>query len=281
MSTLTETPGFLTGPDGPLFCVDSRPPNPATRGVVLAGGGWMGSSTNRNGVLVRMSRAVGEIGVRAARFDWRGTGESGGTVERFDLEAPFHDDVATVIRYLVDTGCTSVTVFGICFGAWSSLLAADDHEQVDHVILLSLPFPSEKTKADHKTDRIALDSAMRMAWRPAVWVTLLKNPAMRQAIVRGLRRKILKRSDAGKTIPKATTSAAVPVVLERLAARKVTIDLIFGEKDLEFASYQAFTAHTPLPAGIRVTCIPGDLSNFGTLAAQEAAVDAVVKALVR
>ncbi len=279
MSTVTEIPGFLAGPEGPLFCVDSHPPESGGRGIVLAGGGWMGSSTNRNGVLVRISRAVADVGVRAVRFDWRGTGESGGSVERFDLEAPFHDDVATVIQHLADTGCSSVAVFGICFGAWSSLLAADSYEVVDQVVLVSLPFPSDKTKADHKTDRIAFESAFRMAWKPAVWVTLFKNPAMREALIRGLRRKLLKRSDARTTLPTSTTSSAVPLVLERLAARGVAIDLVFGEKDLEFASYQAFTAHTPLPSGIRVTCVPGDLSNFGTITAQDAAVEAVVKAL--
>lgn len=281
MNVISEEAGFLDGPQGPLFCVVTNPAEASNRGIVLSGGGWSGSSTNRNAVLVRMARAIAANGARAARFDWRGTGESAGEVERFNLEAPFFDDVATVARHLEATGSTSVAVSGICFGSWSALVAVDEVRAIDRAILISLPFPSTMTKADHKADRIAIDSALKMAWRPAVWMSLVKNPAMRQAVVRALRRKVFGKSAAGATVPKANTADAVPEILDRLVKRGVAINLIFGEQDLEYASYKTFTAHSPLPASVKVTVIPGDLSNFGTLTAQQAAIDAVVSAMNR
>lgn len=280
MTAVTERAGFVDGPLGPLFCAVTEPDTPADRGLILAGGGWMGSSTNRNSVLVRIGRAAAVRGFVAARFDWRGTGESAGSIARFDLEAPFHDDVTAVITEMRAADVGSVALSGICFGAWSSLVAAELEEVVDQVILISLPFPSDKTKADHKADRIGLDSALHAMSRPALWSTFLRNREMREAATRAIRRKLLRSSTRGRSIPTAATSAQVPEVLERLARRGVKIDLIFGEQDLEYASYRSFIAGASLPQSIRVTVIPGDLSNFGTLAAQDAAVEAVVGALV-
>jgi alpha/beta superfamily hydrolase len=280
VTTVTERVGFIDGPLGPLFCAVSEPDTPADRALILAGGGWMGSSTNRNSVLVRMARAVAAQGLVAARFDWRGTGESAGSIARFDLEVPFHDDVTAVIGEIGAGDVGSVALSGICFGAWSCLVAAELEEIVDQVILISLPFPSDKTKADHKADRIGLDSALRAMSHPALWGTFLRNREMRVAATRAIRRKLLGSSTGGQWIPTATTTAEVPQILGRLARRGVKIDLIFGEQDLEYASYLSFIAGTPLPQSIRISVIPGDLSNFGTLAAQEAAVEAVVGALV-
>lgn len=281
MTGPTERVGFIEGPAGPLFCAITEPARVDDRGMVLSGGGWLGSGTNRNAVIVRMARAVAEEGVRAARFDWRGTGESSGQIRRFDLDEPFHGDVDAAIQELIGAGSASVIVSGICFGAWSALLAADRQPVVDQLILISLPFPTDRTKGDHKADRIGFDAAFRAAWRPAVLTELARNPAMRSAAVRTLRRKLWRSADQGLSVPKSTTAEQVPATLDRLVRRGATVDLIFGEQDLEYASYRQFVESSPLPDSVRVTVIPGDLSNFGTLAAQDSAIEAVVGALRR
>lgn len=279
MTTLHEAPLFLDGPAGPLFVVETTSSASRAGSVVVNGGGWLGTGTNRNAVLVRMARRLAENGYRATRFDWRGTGESGGTLESFDLKGPFGDDVGTVIEHLEGTGSDAIALTGICFGSVSAVAAAREHESVKRLALISLPFPSRMTKADHKADRIDLDAAMKMALKPATWATLVKNSAMRQAVIRALKRKLFGRSTRGKTIPSKTSGLDTALLVEELAGRGVDIHLIFGEGDLEYASYQAYVEHTPLPPSVKVQVVPGDLSNFGTILAQEAAIEHVVAAL--
>lgn len=279
MTTLSETPLFLDGSAGPLFVVESAPQSPQRGSVVVSGGGWLGTGTNRNAVLVRLARSLADRGYRTARFDWRGTGESGGSLERFDLKAPFKDDVGTVISHLESSGGEPIALTGICFGSVSALAAARQHRSVTRLALISLPFPSEVTKAEHKTDRIEIDSLVKMALKPATWNALLRNRSMRQAVARGLKRKFLGRSSEGQSRPSKTSGLDTAANVEALASRGVDIHLIFGEGDLEYASYQAYIEHTPLPPSVTVTVVPGDLSNFGTLEAQQAAIDQVVAAL--
>ena len=230
---------------------------------------------------VRAARAAAAVGVTAARFDWRGTGESLGVTERFDLDAPYFADVECVIEELKSVGAARLALSGICFGAFSALVAAENDLSVERLVLISLPFPSDRTKTDHKADRLSTSSALKLAWRPAVLSSLMRNPAMRDAAWRGIKRKVFRSSGPATTIPTRRTTEAVPGILRRLADRGIEIDLIFGEQDLEYAAYRALSEADPLPVSIRVATIPGDLSNFGTLAAQDAAVDAIVRALSR
>ena len=281
MTELTEIPLYVESPAGPLFVVESIPTG-RTRGIaVLSGGGWLSTGSNRNAVVVRMARRVAEAGYRTARFDWRGTGESGGSLDKFDLKTPFTDDVGTVLRHLEAEQSGEVALTGICFGSVSALAAAQRHPEVGRLALISLPFPSRMSKADHKADRIDLDSVLRMAARPATWTTLFRNAGMRSAVVHALRRKILRSSTRGESTPTEATGFDTAAIIEQLAARGVSIELIFGEGDLEYASYNAYVEQTPLPASVAVTVVPGDLSNFGTIEAQDAAIDHVVAAITR
>ncbi len=274
-----ETPLYLESPSGPLFAVESAPTGSSRGAVVVTGGGWLSTGTNRNSVVVRMARRLAEAGYRTARFDWRGTGESGGSLDRFDLRTPFTDDVGTVIRRLEQHQPANLTLTGICFGSISALAAAQRHPGVTRLALISLPFPSRMSKADHKADRIDLDSVLKMAARPTTWTTLMRNPGMRTAVGKALRRKLLRSSTRGKTTPTDDMGFDTATIIEDLAAKGVEIHLIFGEGDLEYASYQSYVERMPLPGSIEVTVVPGDLSNFGTIDAQNAAIDRVVAAV--
>lgn len=277
----SETPLFIESPAGPIFAIESAPDGEERRAVVVNGGGWLSTSTNRNAVLVRLARKLAHDGHRVARFDWRGTGESGGSLDRFDLASPFTDDVGAVVRHLETTGSPAIAMTGICFGSVSALAAADRYPSVDRLALISLPFPSHISKTDHKTDRIELDSVLKMATKPATWSTLLKNPAMRSAVIRGVKRKILRSSSKGRSTPGRSTGLDTAALIDRLVERGVDIRLIFGERDLEYASYLAHIESDPLPDGVEVTVVPGDLANFGTVDAQAAAIEHVAAAIAR
>ena len=279
MTSYTEEPMFLEGGASPLFAVETRPEAEPRASVVINGGGWLGTGTNRNAVLVRMARALAERGYRTVRFDWRGTGESGGVIERFDLKAPFKDDTGSVISHLERTGGGPIALTGICFGSVTALAAARQHRSVDALALISVPFPATVTKADHKTDRLELDSLVKMALKPATWNALVRNRSMREAVFRALKRKLLRQRSRGDSKPSKSSGLDTAAAIEELAGRGVKIHLIFGDGDLEYASYRAYLEHSPLPETVEVSVVPGDLSNFGTLGAQQAAIDHVVAAL--
>lgn len=279
MTPVNETPLFVEGGAGPLFAIESEPVGEAKGSVVVNAGGWLGTGTNRNAVLVRMARTLAQHGHRVVRFDWRGTGESGGTIARFDLKNPFKDDVGAVISHLESSVGGSIALTGICFGSVSALAAARQHTSVDRLALISVPFPAQVTKADHKTDRLEFDSVIKMAMKPATWSALLRNQSMRQAVVRALKRKVLRQKSRGSSAPSKSSGLDTAAAIDELVARGVQIHLIFGEGDLEYESYRVYTDQASIPEAVTVRVVPGDLSNFGTLEAQQAAIDHVVAAL--
>jgi alpha/beta superfamily hydrolase len=283
MNGLVEHPMYLESKSGSVFAVETEPNEAGRGGVVIGAGGWLGTGTNRNAVLVRLARELAEHGYRAMRFGWHGTGESGGRIERFDLRTPFSPDVDAMLDHLTAAGETELAVTGICFGSVSALAAARNNPAVTRVALISLPFPSKTTKSDHKTDRIDARSAMQMAARPATWSALLRNEGMRRAAWKGVKRKLFGTQTKGKGVgvKRKTEGLDTAQIVEELVDRGVRVSLIFGEGDLEYSSYRSYIETTPFPPQVEVAVVPGDLSNFGTLTAQQAAIDHVVAALTR
>ena len=270
---IKEEAYFVASTEGPLFAVLATPDSPGDRAMVLAGGGWTGSSSNRNSVLVRMAREVADTGLGTVRFDWHGTGESGGTLDRFRLDQPFVDDVIAVAG---SVPATTLALAGICFGALSVLGAAVALPEVDHVVLISLPFPSPITKTDHKLDRLTLDTAMRMVTRPAVLRQVVTNRDLRTAAVAGVKRKMGLARSRPLTLPARSVTDLGVSTITALLERGTRVDLVFGEQDLEYSTYLDYTAHTPLPPEVAVSIIPGDVSNFSTLEAQRRTIDTVL-----
>lgn len=120
-----------------LFGALTRPRRPRSDVVVtmLTGGGYI-TSTHRNRLNVRLARRVASAGYNAFRFDYHGTGESGGTAESFYLDSPFVDDLRGAISWLESQGLSRHVLVGTAFGARTALVAAPAMSGVEGVVLI-------------------------------------------------------------------------------------------------------------------------------------------------
>lgn len=259
---------FVDSPEGPLAAVVTTPPTPSDTGVVICPGGWYGTSTNRNRVVVRLARAIANLGHTVVRFDWHGVGDSSGEIDRFVLDRPFVDDVVAVSDSL-SGAADRLLVVGVCFGGRSALAAAPELPSLAGLVLVSFPFPAEQTKADWRARKMGWRGVANVATNPELW-----RPAARWATRR------LRPAPAG---PKARHITLTPgsfrADMGALRQRGVTVDLVFGADDLELVSFETLR-QGPLGdylersrPGIEVAITDrGDLSSFRSLEAQDTAI---------
>ncbi len=118
-------PVTLAGPDGPLeahveWPEDGAPAQPVTAIVchpLPTEGGTM-----HNKVVVMAARSLRELGATTVRFNFRGTGGSGGLFDHGDGEV---DDLRTVAEWVrAQRPGTHLWLAGFSFGAYVSLRAA-------------------------------------------------------------------------------------------------------------------------------------------------------------
>ncbi len=282
---VSEEALFFDSPQGNLMGVVTRPARPTDLpGVLLCPGGWYGTSTNRNQVVVRLARHLADRGHTVLRFDWHGVGESGGSIERFQLDAPFADDVIAASGRLAAEGVSAQIMVGVCFGSRSAFTAAQVLPAVTGLALISFPVPVPELKAEFKARRLRTGRLARMAFRRSVLAGLFDRD-MRRMYRKGLRLKaqsLLRRLGAAPP-PDLTRLDPTAVVdgLHTLRERAVPVYFLFGEEDLQLRAFHEFRAG-PLgrfldqpDSGVEVATAPGDMSAFGTLAAQEAAITAI------
>ena len=104
------------------------------RGLVLAHGGRFDK-----GSWAVQARVLAEAGFRTVAIDFRGRGESrGGPGSTGDDGVRF--DVLAAVRYLQQTGATTVSVVGASFGGWASAQASVlAPGEIDRLVLLASP----------------------------------------------------------------------------------------------------------------------------------------------
>lgn len=129
---------FFPAGDEMLFGVLTRPYQPRSDLVVtmLTGGGYV-TSTHRNRLNVRLARHLAAAGHHAFRFDYHGTGESGGTAESFYLDTPFDEDLRGAIKWLESQGLSRHVLVGTAFGARTALVTAPDISGLESVVLIT------------------------------------------------------------------------------------------------------------------------------------------------
>ena len=125
VTSRSETPFYFPVGDETLFGILTEPSgDPSGTVAVLLRGAAQGPSAGRNQASARMCRRFAEEGMHAVRFDYRGVGDSTGTVERFRLDQPFEDDLKGATGWLRDRGMDRFALVGTCFGARTALACA-------------------------------------------------------------------------------------------------------------------------------------------------------------
>lgn len=111
---------------------------------------------------IRAHRALRVLGDRLAgagfdvfRFDYFGTGDSGGTGKQLSLGGASEDVSAAIDELCAIAGVERVTVAGVRFGALAAIRVAPGHDRVDRLILWD-PVDSEAA-AEAMSDPETLD----------------------------------------------------------------------------------------------------------------------------
>jgi len=139
-------------------------------GVLLLSGGVYVLNTNKNRMHVRLSRELTALGMHVLRFDYRGVGESTGTIGEYALDDPNPLDVLAAMDCLLDAGTSRIAVVGSCYGARAALHALADHPALCAAVLLAPPLGdagrgAAETPAD--IGPIFLDRVLTL-WRRAI-----------------------------------------------------------------------------------------------------------------
>jgi pimeloyl-ACP methyl ester carboxylesterase len=116
------------------------------RGVVLAHGGRFNKES-----WAQQARTLASAGFQVLAIDFRGYGKSKGPGDAQPMDAPLHLDVLAAVRYLRETGATSVSIVGGSMGAGAAGDAsiASRPGQIDRLVFLggSPNGPAEKLKS--------------------------------------------------------------------------------------------------------------------------------------
>lgn len=293
VTTDQETAAFVAVGDDAVLAVLTRPPG-AARGtaVVILPGGWTGTGTGRNRLLVRLARQLAADGFHAVRFDYRGVGDSTGRdVVRWRLDRLFVDDLEAVLRWTYRHAGQRCVVGGVCFGARTALSVAARDPRVHGLVLISVPAHlavGAEGALGHLANRLSTWEIVRRGLRPSV---------LRNALHPDVRRTYLR---AGGAKIRALTARGVDAVgngstvdpdlvpeLEAVLARGVPVLMMYGTEDAE---YRAFQEQRQGRLGevldqaadlVDLRVLPGQLHAFSRLEVQDTVLETVREWVLR
>lgn len=138
-----EVPVKLPAPGGELFGIYT-PPDPAAPAAGRCVVHLTRPRSHRNRNWVEAARRLASRGFAAFRFDYHGTGDSGGVSAFLDPREPYHDDVIAAIRFVrTRFGATRFVLTGSCFDARTALSAfRDESDAIDGLAFVAAPVMS-------------------------------------------------------------------------------------------------------------------------------------------
>lgn len=274
---------WLDGPDGAVHGIVTTPPNPSGQAVLLCPGGWFGTATNRNRLLVRLARRLAATGATVLRLEWHGIGESAGKIDRYELDKPFVADVLAGLDHLQGLDVAAVDVIGVCFGAHTALAAAAEHpDRLRSLMLVSMPVVTAPGGA--RPNQVTTNELVRLATKRSA-LSSMADPTVRRLYGRRLRQRLRHRREVRSGAPpqrargKSVDPRDLPRRLRAVAAAGVPTAVLFGEDDAYYQNFKKLLdgrlGDLAEPAGglLRVETAAGDLSGFGSVAAQELAIE--------
>ncbi|HEX2030312.1 MAG TPA: alpha/beta fold hydrolase [Actinomycetota bacterium] len=285
-----------------LFAILTRPPGPSRDlGVLILGGGGYMFSAQRNRLPVRMSRRFAAEGLPALRFDYAGTGDSGGAPPpMYRLTEPFAEQGEAAGRALEGAGVDRYVLVGNCFGARSALAVAPRLAGVEGVVLIVPPVGNMEQGQGTMVSRLGAGMSLRsFAWQGVrqLW---------RGVVVQRRFRKHLRRAIVGVRLAFRAAVARITkrfrsrdsrwqwlsrqfvAAVDHLVQRRVPILVIYGETDAHLAHFRRAASSGPLAdvlarAGdlFEVRTLGGEIEGFATLEAQEAVLGMIHEWVLR
>ena len=118
-----ESPALVDAPLGRLFGIFT-PPAPDAPPAGLCVVFLTRPRSHRNRMWVEGARRLAAKGFACFRFDYHGTGDSGGAAARLDPNQPYRADILAVLRHLrTRLGQERFVLVGACFDARTALAA--------------------------------------------------------------------------------------------------------------------------------------------------------------
>jgi pimeloyl-ACP methyl ester carboxylesterase len=264
--------------------------NTSGSGSIIASGGWLGVPSGRNRALVRLAWKLAASGLTVLRFDYRGVGESTGSIDRFDLEQPFVDDLLAAVHEGRSLGIQRSYLVGFCFGALTALAAAPKLDEVEGLVLVSAPWliRNEWTKDRGQArlaDRATMSKAIKVLLAPGLLRDIFR-PERRRWYAKILRAKSTRfmRFGRGRTSVDVADPRMSPDLLQLIQEafrRDMRVLMVYGSSD---ASYDDFLRAKDGPLGelmeryaslVDVVLLQGDVHGLGRLRVQDAVIEAI------
>ncbi len=273
-----EEPVYFHAHGEDLFGVLTHPSGEALgTAIVLLSGGAFVPSFNRNRTWVKLARKAASLGYHSLRIDYRGVGESSGSVEDFVLGEPFVEDLSGGLAVLGDRGIDNIVLIGSCFGARVCLAAAAQVEQLVGLALVSSPVIDKRIERGAEAPFGIVLQRVRGV-HPVRGLLRFDRPhRQRQArhALGALARACVRRGIVARGSSDEWVSTSFLSSLEHLGKKRVPTLLAYGAEDGPFQSFEAARAGRlgkvleRAESAIRIEVVPGQLHAFTSLAAQD------------
>ena len=270
-------------------------------GVILLAGGIIPRS-HRNRMWVKAARRLAALGFYVLRFDYRGVGDSSGSLFEMRLDRPFTEDVVAAATFLRKVANVDRLILaGTCFGALTVLSAVEAAAPIDGLILAATPiFERERRRFKPPGERrlrrllrkvgeqrvirsILAGETLDAAWR--VVTRLASAGAKTTEAIMSLFMRIF-RSDNGpgsSVAPSQRVSEQFAQPFIAALRTQVPVLFIYGEEDFSYAEFSVsvdgLVARAGAPRsepGYELHLLKGEVHRFLSVRIQEEVVDKLV-----
>jgi pimeloyl-ACP methyl ester carboxylesterase len=231
-----ERPVVVHAPRGGLFGVFTpAAPAAAARGrcVVL----FTRPRSHRNRMWVEGARRLASHGFACFRFDYHGTGDSGGDSAFLNPNRPYRDDALAVLRHLREQlGQHRFVLSGACFDARTALSAFDgEGAAIDGIVFTAAPMMELDTLVKADADRKGWRHLLRALGSAENWRALTRPERWRY--MAAVTSRVARRSVVGRhgRLPLAASFLEHFDAWCRSEARAL---FLYGEQDAEYQSFQ-------------------------------------------
>ena len=275
-----ETPIFFSNGTSLLFGVASEPEEPRGVAVIALSGGVHIPSANRNRLWVHLNRRLTGRGYHTLRFDYRGTGESGGPSEAYSRDRPRSDDLMGAVGWMREQGVERFVLVGTCFGSLTALTTAPHIAGLEAAVLLS-PLVLDSKSSAELASRHSMWTFARRALRPKV-IRGIVTGKTRSSYLRIARAKgeVMRARSAGTNALPVSSGALSS--LKQLDGKKIPMLILFGSEDAHYEDWKRAAGGRlgdvlERSTSIEVEVIPGYLHGFPQIAVQREALDMVTE----